>query len=509
MVKKSENPKYEVSVPIILKKGGIKMKKIAVFVVIAFFSWMGIAAADSTSDRVAELEKKLSDMSGMMQAIQEEIVVLKGKETEGAKPAAASASLQKAQGGWAEHVSLSGRVRFRGYDLENMWDFSDDQDGDNWNMFRTYGSLKATVKFTEDVTAVVKVANQNYGDGVSTKYGQELDNISSKIFLDNAYVYVRNLFGSPLNLTVGRQNLTYGSGFVIFDGNSQFASTNQYFDGLKLSYNFNPEIVLDVFYMNDEENNRDNKSDDDIHFSGVYFTAARTPVFGKAELYVLNRYDETLEKNIWTLGGRLSNKLENGFDYSLEGAYQTGDALAGVDQEAWGTKTEAGYTFKTAAMTPRVYAGMTYLSGDDLSTGKNEGWDVMYGGWPQFGDLMAWMFVNIGDGSALGGVYNYNRLSSTGGEAVFGNFRMATLGGSFAPAKDFTVSASYSSMAFNETYAGVDNDFGDYYQTTLKYQYNKQLSFSVYGALLAPGDALAATGMDNASELYWETRFDF
>jgi hypothetical protein len=261
--------------------------------------------------------------------------------------------------------------------------------------------------------------------------------------------------------------------------------------------------------MNDEENNRDNESDDDIHFSGVYFTAAKTPVFGKTELYALNRYDETLEKSIWTLGARLSNKLENGFDYSLEGAYQTGDAMADVDQEAWGAKTEAGYTFKAAAMKPRVYAGMTYLSGDDVSTSENEGWDVMYGGWPQFGDLMAWMFVNIGDGNALSGVYNYNRLSSTGGEAVFGNLRMATLGGSFAPVKDFTVSASYSSLAFNETYAGVDKSLGDYYQTALKYQYNKQLSFSIYGAFLAPGDALDATDMDNASELYWETRFDF
>lgn len=482
------------------------MKKRVVFVIIALVGWTGIAMADGHSDRVSDLEKDLAKVSAEMKSIQTEIAALKGPGDGTSKPTAVA---EEAPGGWAERVTLNGRVRVRGYRLDNLWDFNDDEDTDRWSVFRIYGSLKATANIRDDVTAVVNIANQNYGNGVTNAKTWEEDNKSNKFFLDNAYINIRNIFGYPMDLRVGRQNMTYGSGFVIFDGNSQLGSTSQYFDGVKLSWHISPDLLLDAFYMSDEENNRDNESDDDIHLSGVYFTASKTPVFGKLELYMLNRNDETLNKDIWVLGGRISNKMENGFDYSLDAATQTGEATTDVDQEAWGAKTEAGYTFTSSAATPRVYAGLAYLSGDDPATEENEGWDVIYGGWPQFGDLLGWIYVNVGAGNALSGVYDYNRMSSTGGESVFSNLRIATLGGSFKPMENVTVSASYSNMAFNETYPGIDNDFGDYFQTVLKYQYNKQLSFRVYGNLLSPGDAFSATEMDNASELFWEMDFKF
>ncbi len=69
--------------------------------------------------------------------------------------------------------------------------------------------------------------SESAGDG-------EGDNRDNKIFLDNAYIEARNMFNLPVDLTLGRQNLIYGSGFVILDGQSQFASTSIYFDGVKL-----------------------------------------------------------------------------------------------------------------------------------------------------------------------------------------------------------------------------------------------------------------------------------
>jgi len=484
------------------------VKKISTLALAALIAVPGLALAAEDSAKVNELEQQ-------MQAMQKEIAALKNNKGE--------ASMTGAD--WTQKVSLSGQVRFRGYNLQNVWDFNNDTDFDNWDVFRLKGSLKATVKATDDVTAVIQVSDQTYGENVAAVPVDNLatgrtstidnasDNLGNKVFLDNAYIEARNIFHLPIDMTFGRQNLIYGSGFVILDGQSQFASTSIYFDGVKLRYHITDKMTLDGLYMKDQENNRDNGSNDDITLGGAYFTYAGVPVIGKTEIYGLNRHDQNIKKDIWMYGARFSNKMDNGIDYSLEAAMQTGDAgtFGGVeqDQEALGAKLEAGYTFGIS-MAPRLYAGYALMTGDDPTTNdKNEGWDVFYGGWPQFGDLLAWKYVNIGPANSLAGVYDYNKLSTTPGEAVYSNLEMITIGASAKLMQDLSANFSYSMLSFDETYAGVDDDFGDYYQLTVKYQYNKQLSFSLYGAMLSPGDAFNGTPKDDATEIYWETDFKF
>jgi len=485
------------------------MKKLMMIALAVFLGLSGGAAADEHMDRLSELENQIAAMTEALKALQKEVSVLKEQEAAGTKTSEAAPPASGDR--WSDRIAFDGLVRFRGYDLRDIWSFDDAQEWDQWNAFRTKGSLRATVRATDDVTAVLQITNQTWGNGVTDKYGQELDNAGNKFFLDNAYVNVRNLFDLPMELTVGRQNLMYGGGFVLFDGNSQFASTNNYLDGLKLSWHPSGDAVLDAFYMLDEENNRDNFSEDDISLAGLYFTVMDTPLVGKSELYLLNRKDEKLGKDIWMLGGRASGKLKSGLDYAIEAACQTGDALRGVDQSAWGTKLDVGYTFKAVAMAPRLFGGFVFLSGDDPDTEKNEGWDVFYGGWGGiYGDLLVWTYVNLpGELNVLNTIYDHDRLSSTNLEAPFSNFRMMSLGVQANLLKNLSGSLSWGQLAFNETYAGIDDDFGDYYQTKLKYKYNRQLSFSLYGGLIVAGGAFRQTGQDNASELYWETDFKF
>lgn len=485
------------------------MKKLVVITLAVFLGLSGGAAADEHINRVDELEKQIMEMTDALKALQEEVSVL--KQEQAANAGNAESPSPATEGGWTDKVTLSGQVRFRGYDLRNMWSFDDAQKWDQWNAFRAKGSLKTTIKATDDVTAVLQITNQTWGNGVTDKYGQELDNTGNKFFLDNAYVNVRSMFDLPMELTVGRQNLIYGGGFVLFDGNSQFASSSIYFDGVKLSWHPTGATTLDAFYMKDEENNRDNLSDDDITLTGLYLTVADMPVVGKSEVYFLNRNDEALGKDIWMLGARISDKLENGFDYTLEAAWQTGDALQDVDQGAWGTKLDAGYTFKDARMHPRIFGGFVLLGGDDPDTEKNEGWDVFYGGWGGiYGDLLVWTYVNLpNEMNILNTIYDHDKLSSTSLEAPFSNFRMMSLGVQADLLKNLSGSLSWSDLSFDETYAGIDDDFGDYYQTKLKYRYNPQLSFSFYGGLIVPGEAFSATGQDDARELYWETDYRF
>jgi hypothetical protein len=499
------------------------------------------AGAGTSSDRVADLEKQMADMnkafSAQMQAMKDEIAALKNKNAEMGKEVASTSDAVKKgfdAAEWTKKVTVGGEVTFRGYNIQNVWDFNDNNDSDNRDLFRTKGSLWGEFKPTDDVTARIQLTNQTWGDGVT--YDQSsiaatdsaMDNNSNKAFLDNAYVNVKNILGLPVEGTFGRQNLIYGSGFVILDGQSQFASTSIYFDGVKLRWNITDQLMLDGFYMKDQENkvgndyNPNNGSStgghgDDITLSGFYLTNKKCAITGmQQELYALNRTDEWLGKNIWMYGLRLSDKLANGIDYSLEGAIQKGDASFTQDQDAWGTKMEAGYTFLNLGWKPRVYAQYAFMSGDEAGTGDSEQWDVYYGGWPQWGDLLAWKYLNLplaaapnGNLNNLAGVYgSFDDHSKVAGEAVYSNLQIAGLGASVKPMDAVTLGISYSKLTFDETNAGVDDDFGDYYQATAKYQYNKYLSFSLYGGLLEPGDAFG-TNDDEATEVYWETQFKF
>lgn len=509
------------------------IKRISTVALAGLLCLPGVAAAGAGGDRISDLEKQMTEMTkafnAQMEAMKAEINSLKTKNETLSKEVATNAETVKktaTAAEWTQKVSLGGEITFRGYNLQNVWDFDDDgSDSDNRDLFRLKGSLWATYKASDDVTAKIQLTNQTWGEGVT--YDQSslgatdsaMDNNSNKVFLDNAYININNMLGLPVEGTFGRQNLVYGSGFVLLDGQSQFASTSIYFDGVKLRWHMTDKMTLDAMYMKDQENNVRNNynadiaatsggNGDDITLSGLYFTGKSCPVVGQQEFYALNRHDQWIGKDIWMYGARLSDKLTNGFDYALEGAIQKGDASFSKDQDAYGMKLDAGYTFKNTSWTPRIYANYSFMSGDEGGSNDSEQWDVFYGGWPQWGDLLAWKYLNIGGGNSLNSVYDsYDSYSKVAGEAVYSNLQIITLGASANLTPKFSVNLSYSDLSFDETTGGISDDFGDYYQTNLKYQYNKNVSFSVYGALLAPGAAF--TKQDEATELYWEAQYKF
>ncbi len=185
-----------------------------------------------------------------------------------------------------KNVDLGGQVRMRGYNLQNVWDFNDDADGDNWSVFRHKTSVSLKADVGDNVTGYVKLTNQNWGEGDPS----EADNRSQKFFVDNSFINVKSLWGAPISLKMGRQNLMYGSGFVLFDGQSQMGSTSIYFDGVKATWNMSDNMWIDALYFKDQENTRANDVDDDITLGGLYFTAQKNS-YGKQEVYLLQRDD--------------------------------------------------------------------------------------------------------------------------------------------------------------------------------------------------------------------------
>ncbi|TFH48094.1 MAG: hypothetical protein E4G89_06840, partial [Methanothrix sp.] len=454
------------------------IKKISTLAIAGLLALPAMASAGSSSDAssIESIERQMQEMSKMfnsqLNAMKEEIADLKSKNQQMSKelssvaaaPVTAPPEAKPAgPASWTESVSIGGEVRVRGYYFDNFYDLDDDGDTDRWDVMRHKTSIWLKVDPSEKVSGYVKISNQNYGEGVTAADKWEVDNKSNKLFVDNAYVDVKEMFGLPVDARIGRQDVKYGSGFVLFDGNSEVASTSFFLDGLKLGWSITDNVLLDGLYFKDWEGNRDNASDDDITLSGGYLTVKKCPLTGaQEELYILNRNDENNDKDIWMYGLRISDKLDCGFDYSLEGAIQRGDAYRDtvtdklVDQEALGYKLGAGYTFKNTQMKPRLYLGYAFLSGDeDPDDNDNERWDVFYGGWPQFGDIISWKYFNAG-ANAIGASYDptYNQLSSTGGEDVYSNFSIAALGVKAELFKNFTADLSYMLMTADETDPG-------------------------------------------------------
>lgn len=510
------------------------IKKFSTVALAGLLALPSLASAGSSDATIEALERQMQEMTKMfnqqINALKSEISDLKAKDQQMSKemssvaaapaPAAPQVAAAPAAASWTDNFMMGGRVRMRGYNLQNVWNFNDDMDNDNWDVFRHKTDIWLKVDPTEKVSGFIQLSNQNWGEGVSQEDATnwEIDNMSNKVFIDNAYIDVKEMFDLPVNARIGRQNVIYGSGFVLFDGNSQFGSTSIFLDGVKLSWNITDNVMLDGLYFKDWEGSRDNDNNDDITVGGAYLTNKACPLTGaKQEFYVLNRSDENLDKDMWMYGIRLSDKLDCGFDYSLEGAIQKGDAMEDVDQDALGYKLDAGYTFKEADMKPRLYMGYAFLSGDeDPNDDDSERWDVFYGGHaPQFGDIIAWKYLNVGANNAIANTYDptYNELSSTGGEAVFSNFGIFSLGASAALTKNLSADFRYSLMTADETASGFDDDIGDVYQLTMKYQYSKKLAFRLYGAMFDPGDAFDdgtnTWDEDEATEVFIEADYRF
>lgn len=451
---------------------------------------------------------------------------------------------------WTDNLEMGGDIRLRGYKLQNFFDFNDDGDIDNWEVFRLRTRLYTKAKLGDNISGFVRIANQTYGENIGEPEtaqkeadfpvdfdNYESDNKSNKVFVDNAYITVKDLFGTGTTLNAGRMNLMYGSGFVLFDGQSQFASTSIYFDGVKLSIPLGEKATLDALYFKDQENMRWNTKPDDVTLTGAYLIANCPVMGGKQELYFLSKNDEAIEKDIYMTGIRLSDKIdlsenEVALDYSGEFAYQFGqfNDAKDIDQDAMGYKLDAGLTLKGAPMTPRVFCGYAFMDGDDPDTEDQERWDHFYGGWPQFGDLLAWKYVKTSYNSSLKGYDSkWDQQSSTMEEAVYSNLEIMSAGLGCNITKELSAKFTYSKLNFAESDIMVtnadgttaivkkDDDFGDYYQLEAKYQYSKNLSFAMYAGLIDPGDAFVvndtgdykSVGDEEAYEFFWEVNLSF
>lgn len=303
----------------------------------------------------------------------------------------------------------------------------------SWFEQRTRLSVKAD--FTDDVTAFIELDSYDiYGEDFRSDYVTGVDGASGdNVALYQAYIEANEMWGTPLRMRIGRQEVMLGSEWLV--GNNDTAATFQglSFDGILLTYATDMFSVNGMWFKLAEGPIGDDAFDNDINMYGIYgsytgledvtidaywmyvrddvdtrdgFFAGAAPYFtgnGNPGPWwfrnpVFNSYVE--KSDLHTIGLRGAGEI-GAFDFEAEVAYQFGDVDVNnprffgpfnifpsddeIDFGALGANVEVGYTFD-ASWTPRIFLGFAYFGGDDDGGAPSWG-ETIFGQYPYGNNL--------------------------------------------------------------------------------------------------------------------------
>jgi hypothetical protein len=193
------------------------------------------------------------------------------------------------------------------------------------------------------------------------------------IDLQNALIDVKaSLDPVGVTLRVGRQELQFGKQRLVSP--LDWANTRRTFDGIRTVVQYDG-WRLDGFWSElvaVRKYSRNCRKASHTDFYGIYASGKVNQSGLTADLYWMGLEKEFSvygdlagPESRHTVGARIGGAVpDSGADFDLETAYQFGD-LGSYDISAFMFAGQAGYSFKSATATPRIYTGFDYASGDD------------------------------------------------------------------------------------------------------------------------------------------------
>jgi len=225
-----------------------------------------------------------------------------------------------------------------------------------------------------------------------------------EIIFDQLYIKLNKLFGLPLTLTAGRQNIIMGEGFLLLDYSPLDGSRSIYFNAFRSDYKFNKNNKIMAFYgyqdvndnylpiLNPKDKNLIEQPEEGM---GIYYTG----IFNKISLetYYIRKNIKNMLINenlsgINTIGFRSIINFKKNLSLTTEAAYQTGfkDIL---DRSAIGGYFHLDYKLIRKSFKPVITFGGFYLSGDNQKTEKYEGWDPLFSRWPKWSESYIYTLI--------------------------------------------------------------------------------------------------------------------
>lgn len=400
----------------------------------------------------------------------------------------------------ADKLTIGAEVRNRYETLDN-YDFNDAVLDENSRIFlRTRVRMKFDA--TPDITAFVEVQDsRRWGDETSTASDD------AGVDLHQGYGEVRNILGFPVDIRVGRQELSYGSERLI--GAFGWSNTGRSFDADKITVHLNSfDVELFGAIVSDEA-----RSDNDHTLWGIVgkYTGSKTLKFQPYLFFDRDGRDSYVDEGgnagklkEYTAGAWLFWDVNDRFRIDLEGAKQFGDR-GNDDISAWAGHLGARYTFPSSTWKWEISGEGNIASGDVNPTDRTlETFDLnnnyptnhnKYG----YADLFAWK--NMEDYRA--GIA-FHPFARTRVSVDYHYLRLNELNDAWYRANGMVLNGLVGG-----TFTG-NRKMGDEVDLLIKHKYNDHLDFLGGWSVFLPDKVLPATGTsDNANFFYLQSRYRF
>jgi hypothetical protein len=435
-------------------------------------------------------------------------------------------------------IKYGGAERMR-YEYWGNWLDMDNCQLDTRSFFRFKTSLWGQMDVDQDFTLYAKLTNEfkaytyfggatsSAPDKTADKKGYRFD--INEVVFDNLYADMKGFMGLPVDLRLGRQDFlgTYGEGFLIMDGTPQDGSRTFYFNAAKATWHMDDTRDLDFIYIN-------NPRDEEVLpvINRLMVPSAATPRLDKAP-QLLNTTDEEagvlyfkdksmkdkyleayyIYKTEAAEGGGTGYQSQSGdlntigaftkcnfspFTIRKQAAVQFGD-YGGNDRIAYGGYGFLDRDFKDAKFSPRLSAGILYLSGDKKSSDRNEGWDPLFSRWPWMSEL--YVLTMAGETGVLGYWTNMQiyRL-----ELALNTTKKTKLS---LNCNYLRANAQVAATSVGARFSGTSKERGWLPQIRFDYKISDNITTCLLGEYLQPGDFY--TDNDPATFLRTEVQIKF
>jgi hypothetical protein len=387
------------------------------------------------------------------------------------------------------------------------------------NYFRLKTSLWFKAAVDKQYVFYVKLTNEaRYFMETSSQTSRPAGFNKDEIVFDNLYASAKNVAGSPVDLTIGRQDLlTYGEGFLIMDGTPVDGSRTFYFDAAKGVVKFGDNSSVDLIWITDQFNDR--------ALPSLYSAPKRQlnttdeqglVIYGRTKIgenlnlepyYIYKREQTTplpfgtngaLKLN--TVGARAVYGFGTGWKLRGEFAHQFGSYDNGNDRSGDGGYAYISRKYEEVTLKPSFELGGAYLSGDDSSTtNKVEAWDPLFSRWPWMSELYV---LSYGVETGIVGYWTNLQLYRA-------SFRLAL-------DPETGLDLSYNFLRANENshvstappiFSADGKNRGSLIQAKLSHKFSKTVDGYFLIEDFVPGNYYVETNRDNSMFVRWELQW--
>ncbi|MBI3615583.1 MAG: alginate export family protein [Candidatus Omnitrophica bacterium] len=436
-----------------------------------------------------------------------------------------------------QNVKVSGDINMKwisqdNFDLKNkQGNLNPNQSGaapvvtndDGANFLLSSVRVKVDADLSDNVSTHVRLLNQRVWDAEAHAAGRDTNSIN----IDTAYVVLKEFLYSPLTLMIGRQDLSYGTGFIVGPGlladpngtfstlstggsphgsiGQQYSDYNTY-DAVRAIFDFAP-ITVEALYA---KINETGVTSNDQDLWGAVFNYKVGRWDAEVEPYFFAKLDEgasvvvsdqtyrTFTSNyVYTPGLRLAGSPIENLRINAEGAHQFGKVKSTVNVEertrnAWAATVDARYTWAHVPWTPVTGLGWVFFTGQKpVSSGTSlteaqalgrsfTAWDLMYRG-----SFTTFIQDFLGGNDQAGGLYTTfdtnDTSAATNRHLIYGD-------ASVKPLQDVTLWGRFTHAQFaraprtgRSTYAGDEIDF------KAMYDYTEDVQLTLFGGWFFPG----------------------